>query len=54
MALNLSRIVERHAQFSPHQLALHWHGQDIDYRHLWQQVEASTCDLLAAGVRHAG
>jgi len=52
MALNLSRIVERHAQFSPHQVALHWHGQDTDYRALWQQVEASTSALLATGVRH--
>ena len=52
MALNLSRIVERHAQFSPHQVALHWHGQDTDYQALWQQVEASTSALLAAGVRH--
>jgi len=51
MALNLSRIVERHAQFTPHQVAIHWHGQDIDYRDLWQQVDASTIALLAAGVR---
>ncbi len=52
MALNLSRIVERHAQFTPHQVALLWHGQDIDYRGLWQQVDASTSALLAAGVRY--
>ncbi len=50
--LNLSRIVERHAQFTPHQMAIHWHGQDIDYRGLWQQVDATTSALLDAGVRH--
>ena len=47
MALNLSRIVERHAQFTPDQVALHWHGQDTNYRGLWQQVDASTSDLVA-------
>lgn len=52
MALNLSRIIERHAQFTPLQVALHWHGQNIDYRGLWQQVDAGTSALLAAGVRH--
>ncbi len=51
MALNLSRIVERHAQFTPQRVAIHCHGQDIDYRGLWQQVDTSTGALLAAGVR---
>ncbi len=51
MAMNLSRIIERHAQFSPHKLALHWHGQDITYPMLWQQIEAATAALAQTGIR---
>ncbi|MEO7939574.1 MAG: AMP-binding protein [Burkholderiaceae bacterium] len=49
--MNLSRIVERHAQFTPCKRALHWHGQDISYPALWQRIDHATSALLQAGVR---
>ncbi len=49
--MNLASIVERHAQFSPGQRALHFAGEDITYPALWQRIERTTGALLAAGVR---
>jgi fatty-acyl-CoA synthase len=51
MGMNLSRIIERHAQFSPHALAVHWKGQDIGYPQLWHGIEDATAALLRSGVR---
>ncbi len=51
MAINLSRIVERHAQFSPRQVALHVEGEDITYARLWQLVDQATAALLEAGIK---
>ncbi len=51
--MNLSGIIERHAQFSPGQTALHLEGRDVSYPALWGQVEAATGVLLAHGVRTA-
>lgn len=48
--MNLSRIVERHAQFAPQQVALHCAGDDVTYPQLWQRVQRGTAALLAAGV----
>jgi fatty-acyl-CoA synthase len=44
--MNLSRIVERHAQFQPHKVALHFHARDLSYRALWTRIERIT-DVLA-------
>lgn len=49
--MNLSRLVQRHAQFSPDQVALHCAGEDIRYPALWARIEQATGALLAAGVR---
>lgn len=51
MGMNLSRIIERHAQFAPHARALHWQGQDITYPQLWHRVDDATVALLRHGVR---
>jgi fatty-acyl-CoA synthase len=50
MGMNLSRIIERHAQFSPHARAVHWKEQDIGYPQLWQRIEDATAALLRSGV----
>jgi hypothetical protein len=39
--MNLSRIIERHAQFTPQQVALHGDGEDISYLQLWQRIRPS-------------
>ena len=49
--MNLAQIIERHAQFSPQQVAIHAAGEDISYPALWQRIESATCVLLAAGVQ---
>lgn len=49
--MNLSRIVERHAQFTPHRVALHCDGQDITYAQLWQRTRTATGALAGQGVR---
>lgn len=49
--MNLAQIIERHAQFSPQQVALHAAGEDITYPALWEQIERATGVLLAAGVQ---
>jgi fatty-acyl-CoA synthase len=49
--MNLAQIIERHAQFSPQQVALHAAGEDITYPALWQRIERATGVLLAAGVQ---
>jgi len=43
--MNLSRIIERHAQFSPRQVAIHFEGRDISYPQLWQDIERATVIL---------
>jgi fatty-acyl-CoA synthase len=48
--MNLSRIVERHAQFTPDKAALHFEGADISYAQLWARIERATGTLRAAGV----
>ncbi len=50
--MNLSRIVERHAQFSPQTVALHFDGHDIRYPQLWQRIRHATAALQDAGVSH--
>ncbi len=50
--MNLSRIIERHAQFAPQKVALHFDGQDIRYRQLWERICHATSALQAAGVSH--
>jgi fatty-acyl-CoA synthase len=49
--MNLAQIIERHAQFSPQQVAIHAAGEDITYPALWQRIERATGVLLAAGVQ---
>lgn len=49
--MNLAQIIERHAQFSPQQVAIHASGEDITYPALWQRIESATGVLLAAGVQ---
>lgn len=49
--MNLSRIVERHAQFTPQRVALHSAGQDITYAELWQRTGTATGALIRHGVR---
>ncbi|MEO8021808.1 AMP-binding protein [Polaromonas sp.] len=49
--MNLAQIIERHAQFSPLQVAIHAAGEDITYPALWQRIERATAVLLAAGVQ---
>jgi len=49
--MNLAQIIERHAQFSPQQVAIHVAGEDITYPALWQRVQRATHALLAAGVQ---
>lgn len=51
MGMNLSRIIERHAQFAPQARALHWQGQDITYPELWRRIDDATAALLHSGVR---
>jgi fatty-acyl-CoA synthase len=48
--MNLARIIERHAQFSPGQVALHFEGEDIRYSQLWARVCRATAALQAVGV----
>jgi len=49
--MNLAQIIERHAQFSPQQVAIHAAGEDITYPALWQRIDRATRVLLAAGVQ---
>ncbi len=49
--MNLSRIIERHAAFTPHKAALHFEGADTSYAALWQRIEGATTVLLAQGVK---
>jgi fatty-acyl-CoA synthase len=49
--MNLSRIILRHAQFTPDKCALHFAGEDISYAELWRRIEAATAVLLAADVK---
>ena len=49
--MNLAQIIQRHAQFSPQQVAIHATGEDITYPVLWKRIERATHVLLAAGVQ---
>ncbi|MDP3755351.1 AMP-binding protein, partial [Polaromonas sp.] len=49
--MNLAQIIQRHAQFSPQQVAIHAAGEDITYPALWQRIERATGVMLAAGVQ---
>ena len=51
--MNLAQIIERHAQFSPQQVAIHAADEDLTYPALWQRIERATGVLLAAGVQLA-
>ncbi len=48
--MNLSRIIERHAQFTPERVALWCDGEDMTYPQLWQRIRAATGVLQAQGV----
>lgn len=48
--MNLSRIIERHAQFTPRRVALHCDGEDMRYLQLWQHIRAATAVLQSRGV----
>ncbi len=48
--MNLSRIIERHAQFTPDRVALHCEGEDIGYPQLWHRIRAATAVLASRGV----
>jgi len=48
--MNLSRIIERHAQFTPQRVALHCDGEDMRYPQLWQRIRVATAVLQAQGV----
>lgn len=49
--MTLAQIIERQAQFSPQQVALHSAGEDISYFALWQRIERATSVLLKAGLQ---
>ncbi len=50
--MNLSRIIERHAQFAPAKTAIHFQERDIAYAELWHRIDAATHGLAARlGVR---
>lgn len=49
--MNLAQIIQRHAQFSPQQVAIHAAGEDITYPALWQRIKRATGVMLAAGVQ---
>ena len=49
--MDLSRLIERHAQFTPARCALHFAGVDISYAELWRRIEVATAALHGAGVR---
>jgi len=49
--MDLSRLIERHAQFTPARCALHFAGADLSYAELWQRIEDATAALHGAGVR---
>ena len=49
--MTLAQIIQRHAQFSPQQVALHAAGKDISYSALWQRIQRATVVLLKAGLR---
>jgi len=48
--MNLSRIIERHAQFSPARVALHFDGENIRFAQLWARVRRATAVLQGLGV----
>ena len=50
-ALGLADIVAAHAHRTPHKTALHFAGEDISYRQLWQRIEAATAALAEQGVK---
>jgi len=49
--MNLAQIIERHAQFSPRQVALSFAGEEITYPALWQRIQRAAIVLQAAGVQ---
>jgi fatty-acyl-CoA synthase len=49
--MNFAQIIERHAQFSPQQVAIQAAGEDISYPALWQRIERASAALLEAGVQ---
>ncbi|MDW5441704.1 class I adenylate-forming enzyme family protein [Polaromonas sp. SM01] len=49
--MGLANIIERHAQLSPAQVALHFSGEDITYAELWRRIQRATEVLLAAGIQ---
>lgn len=49
--LGLADVIAGHALRFPYKTALHFAGEDISYRQLWQRVEAAIATLLGQGVK---
>ena len=49
--MSLIDAIASHAARTPDRCALHFEGQDISYRALWQRVEDATLDLRRQGVK---
>ena len=47
--MNLSRIVERWAEFRPDRVAVHFLGEDLTWSAFWRRVEAATLRLASLG-----
>src|SRR4051812_40228484 len=48
--MNLSRLIERWAQHTPGNTALHFQGEDFSYATLWSRTERVTRELASLGV----
>ncbi len=49
--LSLADVIAGYALRTPHKTALHFAGDDISYRQLWQRIEAATATLVGQGVK---
>ena len=49
--LGLADMIAAHEHRTPHKTALHFAGEDISYRQLWQRIEAATAALAEQGVK---
>ncbi len=51
MNLGLADVIERHAQQRGGDIALHFEGENFNYRQLWRCIESATSTLKRAGVQ---
>lgn len=48
--MNLSRFIERWAAHTPDRVAVHFHGEDSTYAHLWKRTQRITRALAGLGI----